>query len=198
VAAAKTLPLSRFIAEQETRGLLLLSLKGETAKFVATLLRVDGERRDSIVSELLEPVTRVSEPARQTWPSELAQPFDEHALAGLVEKVCHFVIAIRKRSRCEVQEPDRTTIGRANDNDIVLSSPTVSKLHAWFEVDENGTHWVTDNGSRNGTKINGQRIAVERPAVVEPGDRVEFGLVRSVFCPVTTFWRALQHKYPWE
>jgi pSer/pThr/pTyr-binding forkhead associated (FHA) protein len=194
VNAAKALPLSRFAAEQEATGLLLVSLKNETAKFMAVLSRIDGEPRDPIVSEMLDPMTRVGEPLRQTWPSELAEAFDEAALAGIVEKTNHFVAAIRKRSRGEAQEPGRITVGRANDSDIVLSSQTVSKLHAWFELGENGTHWVTDKGSRNGTRINGQRIAMDQPAALEPGDRVEFGLVRVVFCPISIFWRALRNN----
>jgi hypothetical protein len=193
VAAAKTLPLSRFVAEQEGRGMLLVSLKDGTAKFLAMLSLVDSERCYRIVSGLIDTQTRLAEPVGDTWPSELAQSFDEDALAGLLEKTCHFAVVLRKRSQSETQELSRVTIGRAKDNDIVLSHPTISKLHAWFEVEEDGAHWVTDKGSRNGTRINGQRIAPDCPAVLEPGDRIDFGLVRTVFCPATTFWRALQH-----
>jgi hypothetical protein len=194
VAAAKALPLSRFVASQEARGLLLVSLKNETPKFVAMLSRVEGESPNGMTSQGLDLLTRIAEPERRTWPAELAQSFDEDALVGLVENTRHFVVAIRKRPGCEMREPGRTTVGRANDTDIVLSSPTVSKLHAWFELDEQGNHWLTDTGSRNGTRINGQRIAPHRPAALEPGDRIDFGLVRTVFCPITTFWRALQHN----
>jgi len=193
VTAAKALPLSRFAAEQEATGLLLVSLKNETAKFIAMLSRIDGEPRDP-VSEMLEPMTRFGEPLRQTWPSELAEAFDEEALVGIVEKTSHYVAAIRKRSRADAADPGRIMVGRAHDCDIVLSSQTVSKLHAWIEVSDNGTHWVTDKGSRNGTRVNGQRIAVDQPAALDAGDRVEFGLVRAVFCPVTIFWRALRNN----
>jgi pSer/pThr/pTyr-binding forkhead associated (FHA) protein len=194
VTAAKALPLSRFAAEQEATGLLLVSLKNESAKFIAMLSRIDDEPRDPVVSEMLDPMTRMGEPLRQTWPTELAQSFDEDALAGIVQKTLHFVAAIRKRSRSEAQDHGRITVGRAGDCDIVLSSQTVSKVHAWFEVGEDGTHWVTDKGSRNGTRVNGQRIAVDQPAGIEAGDRIEFGLVRAVFCPISIFWRALRNN----
>ena len=194
VTAAKALPLSRFAAEQDASGLLLVSLKNETAKFIAMLSRIDDEPRDPVVSEMLDPLTRMGEPLRQTWPSELAETFDEDALAGIVEKTSHFAAAVRKRSRGDVHEHGRVTIGRAHDCDIVLSSQTVSKLHAWVEGGDNGTHWVTDKGSRNGTRINGQRIAVDQPAALDAGDRIEFGLVRAVFCPINIFWRALRNN----
>jgi len=194
VTAAKALPLSRFAAEQEATGLLLVSLKNESAKFIAMLSRIDDEPRDPVVSEMLDPMTRMGEPLRQTWPNELAQAFDEDALAGIVQKTLHFVAAIRKRSRGEAQDHGRITVGRATDCDIVLSSQTVSKVHAWFEVSEDGTHYVTDKGSRNGTRVNGQRIVVDQPAGIEAGDRIEFGLVRAVFCPISIFWRALRNN----
>jgi hypothetical protein len=194
VTAAKALPLSRFAAEQEANALLLVSLKNESAKFVAMLSRIDEEPRDPMVSEMLDPMTRMGEPLRQTWPAELAETFDEDALAGIVEKTSHFAAAIRKRSRGEAQEHGRITVGRAHDCDIVLTSQTVSKIHAWFEVGDNGTHWITDKGSRNGTRINGQRIAMDQPAPLSAGDRIEFGLVRAVFCPINIFWRALRNN----
>jgi predicted component of type VI protein secretion system len=52
---------------------------------------------------------------------------------------------------------ERTTIGRANDNDIVLPSNGVSKHHATIE--KTGQSFVlVDNGSANGVYVNGDRI----------------------------------------
>jgi DNA-binding CsgD family transcriptional regulator len=50
-------------------------------------------------------------------------------------------------------------IGRATDNDVVLSSePTVSRYHAEVSFAEGG--WtIRDVGSHNGTHINGKRLA---------------------------------------
>ncbi len=58
-------------------------------------------------------------------------------------------------------------IGRSPDAELVLSSPRISKLHA--EIDANGRGYVVrDLGSRNGTFVNGERLAGER--VLVPGD----------------------------
>jgi len=52
---------------------------------------------------------------------------------------------------------ERTTIGRSEDNDIVLPSDGVSKCHAIIEKD--GQDFVlVDNASANGVLVNGDRI----------------------------------------
>ena len=73
---------------------------------------------------------------------------------------------------------DRVTIGSHESNDVVLSADrTVSRLHAVLEAFPAG--WsVRDMGSRNGTFVNGQKLAGER--VLGPGDEVRIGRTRLV------------------
>lgn len=52
---------------------------------------------------------------------------------------------------------ERVTFGRDQSCDIVISSPVVSRKHGWFELYENGCG-ITDNGSTNGTYVNGSAI----------------------------------------
>lgn len=73
---------------------------------------------------------------------------------------------------------ERITVGRAQDNDVVLPDPRVSAVHALLE--RLGPHWsVRDLGSRNGTVVNGQRLLAER--VLQPGDEIHVGGSRLVF-----------------
>lgn len=51
----------------------------------------------------------------------------------------------------------RVTIGRADDNDIVLKGPGVSKYHAVIEGNEAGYAFI-DQGSANGSFIAGRRV----------------------------------------
>ena len=194
VTSAKSLPCARFLAEQDAQALLLVSLKNESPKFVTILSETDSAPSEPLASDMLESRTGVGEPIRETVPSELVQQFDPDDLVGLVENTRHFVFALRKRPGFEEKHPGHIVAGRAKDADLVLCSPTVSKLHAWFEIDEEGSHWLTDKSSRNGTRVNGQRVPAESPTALAPGDRIEFGLVRAVFCPTTTFWRALHER----
>jgi len=49
------------------------------------------------------------------------------------------------------------TIGRGSDNSIVLQDQFVSAAHAQLTYRE-GSWWLADLGSRNGTFVNGERV----------------------------------------
>lgn len=71
------------------------------------------------------------------------------------------------------------TVGRADDNDLVLPDPEVSRRHARLEPA--GSGWrVVDLGSRNGTWLNGERID---DAIIAAGDEVAFGGTRFTVEP---------------
>ena len=74
---------------------------------------------------------------------------------------------------------DRTTIGKAPENDISLAEdPTASRLHAVIERFPAG--WcVTDLGSSNGTWVNGERIYTARR--IRHGDEIRIGQTRLTF-----------------
>ena len=64
------------------------------------------------------------------------------------------------------------SIGRHDDNTIVLADPEVSRHHA--EIAMQGGRWViSDLGSANGTYANGQRIV--GPQVLNHGDTIQVG-----------------------
>ena len=70
------------------------------------------------------------------------------------------------------------TIGRAPDNDIVLTLPIVSSHHLLLETEDAGETirvWLTDLGSRNGTFLGNQRLAANTRQPLEPGDMVNLG-----------------------
>ena len=63
-----------------------------------------------------------------------------------------------------------TTIGRAEDNNIVVDDRWVSRYHAQVRREE-GRYIVVDLDSKNGTLVNGQRIAGATP--LTDGDQVQ-------------------------
>ena len=83
------------------------------------------------------------------------------------------------RSRLLSLEADRTTVGKASENDVSLEDdPTASHLHAVLERFPAG--WcVTDLGSSNGTWVNGERIWSSRR--LRHGDEIRVGQTRLVF-----------------
>lgn len=62
------------------------------------------------------------------------------------------------------------TIGRSEDNDIVIDDRWVSRRHARIRVDGQ-QYIVEDLGSKNGTLVNGQRI--EGPRGLADGDEIQ-------------------------
>jgi len=72
------------------------------------------------------------------------------------------------------------TIGRAEDNDLTVEKPTVSRHHAL--VTEEGDRWfVEDRGSFNGTYLNGSRLQPGVKVPLRHGDRVGLGAESVVF-----------------
>lgn len=74
-------------------------------------------------------------------------------------------------------EAEVTTIGRAEDNMVVLDDASVSGHHAEIEQTESGLV-VRDLGSTNGTKVNGMAVT---EAVLNDGDQLCFGSVDAQF-----------------
>jgi pSer/pThr/pTyr-binding forkhead associated (FHA) protein len=70
------------------------------------------------------------------------------------------------------------TIGRTDDNSLLLADPSVSRQHAKIVLDQ-GRFVVVDLGSSNGTRVNDHLI--NQPSLLNPGDIVRIGNVRFVF-----------------
>ena len=70
------------------------------------------------------------------------------------------------------------TIGRKNENDIVLKDPYVSGRHARLILDE-GAFFLEDLDSANGSYLNGDRIM--DVVKLKNGDRIKFGQVEFLY-----------------
>lgn len=75
-------------------------------------------------------------------------------------------------------EGERLTLGSSATNDVVVAEPSVSRVHAVFQF-LNGTWFVEDCGSRNGTFEGAGRIASMH--ALRPGDEVRVGRVQLRF-----------------
>jgi len=73
-----------------------------------------------------------------------------------------------------VLQGPKLSIGRGQENGIVLEADSVSRRHAAFEL-RNGRWWVCDLGSTNGTYVNHQQVkehALEKGDLVKVGDTI--------------------------
>jgi pSer/pThr/pTyr-binding forkhead associated (FHA) protein len=72
-----------------------------------------------------------------------------------------------------------TSAGRHPDSDILLDDVTVSRRHAEFRLDKDGSWAVADVGSLNGTYVNRQPVDFQR--LLANNDEVQIGKFRLIF-----------------
>lgn len=65
------------------------------------------------------------------------------------------------------------TIGRLNDNDVIIADDKVSRHHVQIILDDNGNYIIQDIGSRNGTYVNGNKIT--HPTPLNKADIIRIG-----------------------
>jgi pSer/pThr/pTyr-binding forkhead associated (FHA) protein len=73
------------------------------------------------------------------------------------------------------------SIGRSRDSDIFLEDLAVSRLHATLLNLGNGNYALKDEGSANGSKINGQVVNKYQTCQLNEGDRIQLGQTVLVF-----------------
>ncbi|MEV5162875.1 FHA domain-containing protein [Streptomyces sp. NPDC053728] len=66
-------------------------------------------------------------------------------------------------------------IGRALENELVVSDLQVSRLHAEFRATPDGRFEIRDLGSHNGTYVNGQPLSKSGTALIGPNDIIGVG-----------------------
>ncbi|MCK4301670.1 MAG: FHA domain-containing protein [candidate division Zixibacteria bacterium] len=81
-----------------------------------------------------------------------------------------------------VTEKKRISVGRTNDNDVVLENRGVSRKHAMIEFNDNAAV-VIDNESLNGTFVNNRKISEE---VLRDEDVITIGKYSLVYNSQTT------------
>ncbi len=69
------------------------------------------------------------------------------------------------------------TVGRRTDRDLVMADPRVSREHAHFVREPDGTY-IVDQASRHGTFVNGERVNRRK---LGRNDRVEFGVQGAAY-----------------
>jgi ABC-type multidrug transport system ATPase subunit len=116
-----------------------------------------------------------SAPANFQPKTQLAPPASKPPEVGnLATKMMQ---AILPGAAAPEKPPGSATIGRANDNDIVIQDVLASRHHAFLVQSPLGTE-IRDARSINGTFVNGVRVG---SAVLSEGDVITIGNVDLVF-----------------
>lgn len=110
-------------------------------------------------------------------PNEMVRIFKSRA--SVPGCVAHLTLVVQGREvRKFVLNPTVTTIGRSQDNDIVINNLALSRRHAELHF-RSGRYEVEDLGSQNGVFVNNSRI--RGPQVLGHEDTVTLGTYHFVF-----------------
>jgi pSer/pThr/pTyr-binding forkhead associated (FHA) protein len=86
--------------------------------------------------------------------------------------------------------PDRITIGRTSNNDIVIPDHSVSRLHAYLRRD--GHHWVVaDAGSKNGSWLSSMQLQARKEKSIASRAELRLGDVHLTFYVASDLFIAL-------
>lgn len=89
-------------------------------------------------------------------------------------------LVVRRRGEADLApvsfDGPRVVIGRGASCDLRVPDASVSSRHA--SIRANGAQWVVvDEGSTNGTKLNGEKLAVQAPRALKTGDQLILGRI---------------------
>ena len=111
----------------------------------------------------------------RTWNDEYTREYADNNVVFVGENSVH----------ASIDTP--VSIGRSRSCDIRVENESVSKRHASIVLDRNqGTYYVTDQDSRNGTYVNGKKLAPNTRADIGSGSYVSFGDAVFVFLDAPT------------
>jgi hypothetical protein len=115
------------------------------------------------------------------------------AVDKLPEELGDCECVLLRSARRSRSQPLRLTVGRGRDCDIVIADASVSKLHATVTVDSYGDAVaVRDERSRNGTLIDGARVAAGEERGLGTLSRVSFGTASYLFVDASTLRKLAQ------
>lgn len=142
---------------------LLRQESGVTSEYAATLDRVPDLERDTLITSA---------------PGDGPDPAPETA--------SHLVIVSQPQPGRQIPlDEGSITIGRTDENDVVVDDESLSRMHARF--DQLDGRWeVSDLDTVNGVRVNG--LGVEE-SVLRDGDLIELGAVVFRFVDAGSGWR---------
>jgi pSer/pThr/pTyr-binding forkhead associated (FHA) protein len=85
------------------------------------------------------------------------------------------------------------TVGRTENNDIIVDENSISRFHAYFQQDARTLDWMlVDAESKNGTWVGALKLVPKQGALVTDQTRVRFGEIEMVFLTPASFFSYLQ------
>ena len=134
------------------------------------------------------------DPPASSGPVDDAVEAETRAVGPVGSRVGIQVIVLSGGAKGTVKAlGDKLRIGKATDNDLVLSDDTVSRHHCELTRTDEGIK-VGDLGSTNGTKVQGARVS---EAIVQPGTVLKVGEVEIALRPAVRSVEVLPSDKTW-
>lgn len=96
-----------------------------------------------------------------------------------------WILTVRPLAEIEMPSGERIqlkgsiSLGRTDSNEIVLADAKISRKHAYIRVEGKNEFYLMDQGSRNGTYLNGTRIT--KTVLLHDMDRIQIGSFELTF-----------------
>lgn len=137
----------------------------------------DLPERPAVVADVPPPRPPVAPaPAEQRGSGPGAPPLPVTLpLPGSASRFVLRVVAGPNEGAVYQVDDDGASLGRSDDNRIMLADDELSRRHALIEAREGG-YWLSDRGSTNGTYLNGAPVTAARP--LQLGDVITLGRTR--------------------
>ena len=122
------------------------------------------------------------------------QVFSPSEVQALVEgaSLDQSIFLLRKSVEGNISELKRFSIGRTQENDILMMDFAISRAHALVELRGDG-YFLKDLGSSNGTYVNGELID-DRGTRLEDGDSVRFARYEFQFLSAGALYDLLKRR----
>jgi hypothetical protein len=184
--------VDQYIDALRSHAVLLVVMREDMAEVVAGLtdaMTAPGMRnqptRDAIGFETRSLVLGTGGPAVRP-----RLPLTGAALARALGQRSYFIAPLRRRDVADKLYSERISVGRARNTDIVLRHESVSKFHAWIELDEEDGFHIGDADSTYATTLNGQPLGTDL-VPLNSGDVLTFGELEALFCDAHVLWDVL-------
>lgn len=129
----------------------------------------EGSLKESTIEET------ITSDENRTWTDEYTQEYSDRKV----------VLVGANSLGQDLHKP--VTIGRSRKCDIRVENESVSKRHATIALDrDEGVYCLIDTDSRNGTYVNGRKIAPNQKTNLMSGTYVSFGEAVFVFLDAPT------------
>lgn len=147
------------------------------------LRSLSGEQLIDLIlrqQQIIEQLRRQAHLTSTAIPMEASQASNLESSPSLSAPLPHLVIKSESGS-CFLPLVGNNcwTIGRSEENAVVLTDRWLSRNHAMLQSMGLGEFYLIDLGSRNGTFVNGRRVNV--PIALQNGDRLTFGQTEIEF-----------------